>query len=152
METVVVKFGGPALTTPEKIVQVAKKVIKEQGRGINLVVVVSSMPALRREFRQYAAEITDEPSKREMDALVASAAQMTSAILAMAIQEHGGKAVSLGWQTGIQTNQKHGNARIDHVDSKRIEEYLALGEIVVVVRFSRSYGDREYFNIRQRGF
>lgn len=136
METVVVKFGGPALTTPEKIIQVAKKVIKEQGRGINLVVVVSSMPALRREFRQYAAEITDEPSKREMDALVASAAQMTSAMLAMAIQEHGGKAVSLaGWQTGIQTNQKHGNARIDHVDSKRIEEYLALGEIVVVAGF-----------------
>lgn len=133
MQTVVVKFGGPALATPEKIVQVAKKVINEQGRGINLVVVVSSMPAIRRDIRQYAAEITDEPSKREMDALVASATQMTSAMVTMAIQEHGGKAVSLtGWQAGIQTNQKHGTARINHVDSKRILEHLALGEIVVV--------------------
>ena len=55
LQTIVVKFGGPMLATTEKIVQVAKKVIKEQGRGINLVVVVSSMTPIRQNLRQFAA-------------------------------------------------------------------------------------------------
>lgn len=136
MQTIVVKFGGPAIATTEKIVEVAKKVIKEQARGINLVVVVSSMPSIRRDLRQYSKEITDEPSKREMDALIASGAQITSALLALAIQEQGGKAVSLtGWQAGIQTTKNHRNARVDFVDIKQIEQHFSLGEIVVVSGF-----------------
>ena len=136
LQTVVVKFGGPMLATTEKIVQVAKKVIKEQGRGINLVVVVSSMTSIRQNLRQFATEITHEPSKRDMDALISTGAQMTSALLALAIQEHGGKAVSLaGWQAGIHTNEKYGNARIDSIDNKRFEKHFDLGEIVVVSGF-----------------
>lgn len=136
MQTIVVKFGGPAIATTEKIVEVAKKVIKEQARGINLVVVVSSMPSIRRDLRQFAIEITDEPSKREMDALIASGAQITSSLLALAIQEQGGKAVSLtGWQAGIQTTKNHRNARVDFVDVKQIEQHFSLGEIVVVSGF-----------------
>ncbi|MGN7476859.1 aspartate kinase [Solibacillus silvestris] len=136
MQTIVVKFGGPAIATPEKIVQVAKKVIKEQAKGINLVVVVSSMTSIRRDLRQFAAEITDEPSKREMDALISTGAQMTSSLLALAIQEQGGKAVSFsGWQAGIQTNETHRNARIDFVDIERIEQHFEFGEIVVVSGF-----------------
>lgn len=136
MQTIVAKFGGPAIATPEKIQQVAKKVINEQAKGINLVVVVSSMASVRRELRQFAQEITDQPSKREMDVLVATGAQMTSSLLAMAIQEQGGKAVSLtGWQAGIYTNSTHQNARVDTVDTARLKKHLALGEIVVVAGF-----------------
>ena len=136
MQTIVTKFGGPAVATPEKIQQVAEKVIKEQARGINLVVVVSSMASIRRELRQFAQDITDQPSKREMDVLVATGAQLTSALLTMAIQEQGGKAVSLaGWQAGIYTNSTHKNARVDTVNATRIKKHLALGEIVVVAGF-----------------
>ena len=136
MQTVVAKFGGPAIATAEKIRDVAKRVIEEQARGIHLVVVVSSMASIRRELRQFAHDITDEPSKREMDVLVATGAQMTSALLTMAIQELGGKAVSLaGWQAGIQTNDTHRNARVDEVDIARIKAHLAQGEIVVVSGF-----------------
>lgn len=136
MQTVVVKFGGPAITTPEKIRNVAKRVLNEQARGIHLVVVVSSMASIRTELRQFAHDITDEPSKREMDVLVATGAQMTSALLSMAIQELGGKAVSLaGWQAGIQTNATHRNARVENVDTARINKHLARGEIVVVAGF-----------------
>ena len=136
MQTIVAKFGGPAIATTEKIQKVAKKVIKEQARGIHLVVVVSSMETIRRDLRQFAVDITDEPSKREMDVLIATGAQMTSALLTMAIQELGGKAVSLsGWQAGIQTNGTHRNARVDFVDTERIQKHLELGEIVVVSGF-----------------
>ena len=136
MQTVVVKFGGPAIATPEKVRNVAKRVLNEQARGIHLVVVVSSMASIRTELRQFAHDITDEPSKREMDVLVATGAQMTSALLSMAIQELGGKAVSLaGWQAGIQTNATHRNARVENVDTARINKHLARGEIVVVAGF-----------------
>ncbi|WP_274307639.1 aspartate kinase [Solibacillus daqui] len=136
MQTVVAKFGGPAIATAEKIRDVAKNVIKEQARGIHLVVVVSSMESIRRELRQFAHDITDEPSKREMDVLIATGAQMTSALLTMAIQELGGKAISLaGWQAGIKTNDAHRNARVEDVDVLRIKAHLAQGEIVVVSGF-----------------
>lgn len=136
MQTIIAKFGGPAITTAEKIRDVAKKVIKEQARGIHLVVVVSSMASIRRELRQFAHDITDEPSKREMNVLIATGAQMTSALLTMAIQELGGKAVSLsGWQAGIKTNDTHRNARVEDVDVRRIQAHLARGEIVVVSGF-----------------
>lgn len=136
MQTVVVKFGGPALSSPEHIKKIAEKVMKEQQRGINLVVVVSSMPSIRKELRQFAQQITDESSKREMDVLIATGAQMTSALVTMAIQEQGGKAVSLaGWQAGIVTNDTHRNARVKTVDAKRIRQHLDLGEIVVVAGF-----------------
>lgn len=103
MQTVVAKFGGTAIATAENIRQVAKKVLNEQARGINIIVVVSSMSSIRGQLRQFAQDITDEPSKRGMDVLIATGAQMTSALLAMAIQEQGGKAMSLaGWQAGIK--------------------------------------------------
>lgn len=149
MQTVVVKFGGPAIATPEKIRNVAKRVLNEQARGIHLVVVVSSMASIRTELRQFAHDITDEPSKREMDVLVATGAQMTSALLSMAIQELGGKAVSLaGWQAGIQTNATHRNARVENVDTARINKHLARGEIVVVAGFQ---GVTEAYDISTLG-
>lgn len=149
MQTVVAKFGGTAIATAENIRQVAKKVLNEQARGINIIVVVSSMSSIRGQLRQFAQDITDEPSKREMDVLIATGAQMTSALLAMAIQEQGGKAISLaGWQAGITTNQTHQNARIDTVDAHRIREHLELGEIVVVAGFQ---GITDSYNISKFG-
>lgn len=149
MQTVVAKFGGTAIATAENIRQVAKKVLNEQARGINIIVVVSSMSSIRGQLRQFAQDITDEPSKREMDVLIATGAQMTSALLAMAIQEQGGKAMSLaGWQAGIKTNQTHQNARIDTVDAHRIREHLELGEIVVVAGFQ---GITDSYNISTFG-
>lgn len=149
MQTVVAKFGGTAIATAENIRQVAKKVLNEQARGINIIVVVSSMSSIRGQLRQFAQDITDEPSKREMDVLIATGAQMTSALLTMAIQEQGGKAMSLaGWQAGIKTNQTHQNARIDTVDAHRIREHLELGEIVVVAGFQ---GITDSYNISTFG-
>lgn len=136
MSSIVMKFGGPAVATPEKIKEVARRALEEQARGLNVVVVISSMTSIRRELRHFAAEISDDPVKREMDVLLATGAQMTSALLAMAITEQGGKAVSLtGWQAGITTDSLHRNARIEAVRSSRIMQHFELGEIVVIAGF-----------------
>lgn len=136
MTSIVMKFGGPAVATPEKIEEVARLAMKEQAKGQNVVVVISSMTSIRRELRHFAAEISDAPVKREMDVLLATGAQMTSALLAMAIIEQGGKAVSLtGWQAGITTDSLHRNARIEEVKPSRILQHFDQGEIVVIAGF-----------------
>ena len=136
MSSIVMKFGGAAVATSEKIEEVARLAMKEQTKGQNVVVVISSMTSIRRELRQFAAEISDDPVKKEMDALLATGTQMTSALLAMAITEQGGKAVSLaGWQAGIITDSLHRNARIEDVKSSRILQHLDRGEIVVIAGF-----------------
>lgn len=136
MKTVVLKFGGPSIDMPEKIKNVAKRVIAEKQKGYRVVVVMSSMPTIRRDLRHYAAALSDEPSKREMDVLLATGAQMTSALLVIAIEEQGEKAVSLtGWQAGIKTDTTYRNARVMDVDTTRIISHLAQQEIVVVAGF-----------------
>ena len=130
------KFGGPAVATPEKITEVAQRVMEEKSKGLHVVVVISSMASIRRELRDFAAEISDDPVKREMDVLLATGAQMTSSLLAMAIVEQGGKAVSLaGWQAGIKTNSLHRKARIEAVDKSRIMQHFERDEIVVIAGF-----------------
>ncbi len=136
MSSIVMKFGGPAVATPEKIEEIARRAMEEQAKGLNVVVVISSMASIRRELRHFAAEISDDPVKREMDVLLATGAQMTSALLAIAITEQGGKAVSLaGWQAGIITDSLHRNARIEAVKSSRIMQHFEQGEIVVIAGF-----------------
>lgn len=136
METIVMKFGGPSIETPEKIQAVAARVVAQQQKGKQVVVVISSMPTIRRDLRDYAAALSDEPSKREMDVLLATGAQMTSALLVMAIEELGERAVSLtGQQAGIETDATYRNARIEEVKTARIKQHLAQGDIVVVAGF-----------------
>lgn len=136
METVVMKFGGPSIATPEKIKEVAARVVAGKRQGKRVAVVISSMPTIRRDLRDYAARLSDEPSKREMDVLLATGAQMTSALLVIALEELGEKAVSLtGQQAGIETDTTHRNARIEEVNTARIETHLGQEEIVVVAGF-----------------
>ena len=136
MSTIVVKFGGPAIATPEKIEQAAERIIEQKKQGYNVIVVISSMAPIRRDLRQFASDISDEPSKREMDVLISTGAQMTSALLAMALQERGYAATSLaGWQAGITTDGLHRNARVEQVKTARIIDHLQRDEIVVVAGF-----------------
>ncbi|MFF5994410.1 aspartate kinase [Lysinibacillus sp. KU-BSD001] len=133
MSSIVMKFGGPAVATPEKMQAIARRAIEEQGKGLHVVIVISPMATIRRELQAYAAELSDNPVKREQDVLLAAEAQMTSALLSIAITEQGGKAVSLaGWQTGVATDSLHNNARIEAVKTQRIYKHFEQGEIVVI--------------------
>jgi len=136
MGRIVQKYGGSSVATIEKIIRVAERIKRPAKGGHEMVVVVSAMGDTTDELLGMAKSISLNPDKRELDMLLTTGEQVSSALLAMALRETGEKAVSLtGWQAGIRTESVHGNARILQIDTKRIEEELAEGKIVVVTGF-----------------
>ncbi|MFJ3386261.1 aspartate kinase [Lysinibacillus sp. NPDC086135] len=133
MARVVMKFGGAAFASTEHIQNVAKKAIAEKERGFDVVVVTTAMRGMAKELAKMARDLSDNASKRELDALFSTSSQLTSTLVAIAIQEKGYDAVSLtGWQAGIETDAMYSNARIDEIDARRIEEHFVQGKIVIV--------------------
>lgn len=142
MALIVQKFGGTSVGSVERIQHVANRVIQEAERGNQVVVVVSAMGKTTDALVKLASDITDSPSKREMDMLLTTGEQVTISLLTMALQYKGYKATSLtGWQAGIQTEAVHSNARIQHIDTTRIQSQLDRGRIVVVAGFQGCSGD-----------
>ena len=136
MALIVQKFGGTSVGSVERIQHVANRVIQEAERGNQVVVVVSAMGKTTDALVKLASDITDSPSKREMDMLLTTGEQVTISLLTMALQCKGYEATSLtGWQAGIQTEAVHSNARIQHIDTTRIQSQLDRGRIVVVAGF-----------------
>lgn len=136
MALIVQKFGGTSVGSVERIQHVANRVIQEAERGNQVVVVVSAMGKTTDALVKLASDITDSPSKREMDMLLTTGEQVTISLLTMALQYKGYEATSLtGWQAGIQTEAVHSNARIQHIDTTHIQRQLDRGRIVVVAGF-----------------
>lgn len=133
MTSIVLKFGSLAIASAACIQKVAKKAIAEKERGLDVVVVTAAMGRTTKDLLNMARVLSDDVSKRELDVLLSTNSQVTSALFAIALQEAGYDAVSLtGWQAGVQTDAVHYNARIDYVDHSRIEAHFAQGKIVVV--------------------
>ncbi|ETP68860.1 aspartate kinase [Planococcus glaciei] len=136
MKTVVMKFGGTSVATPEKIIGVAKRAIREKEKGHRVVIVVSAMGKTTDTLLALAGEISAEPSKREMDMLLATGEQVTISLLAMAFKSLGHEALSFtGWQAGIETESVPRNARIETIHTERLERVLDNGFICVVAGF-----------------
>ncbi|MCM3062210.1 MULTISPECIES: aspartate kinase [Bacillus] len=136
MGLIVQKFGGTSVGSTEKIRNVAERVIAEREAGNDVVVVVSAMGKSTDVLVDLAKELTDDPSKREMDMLLTTGEQVTISLLAMALQAKGYDAISFtGWQAGMKTEKVHGNARIVDIDEARIKEELSTGKVVVVAGF-----------------
>lgn len=132
---VVQKYGGSSVATTEKIAAVAEKVAR-RAREAQMVVVVSAMGDTTDELISMAKQLCASPDDRELDKLLATGEQASSALLAIALHNLGVKAVSLtGGQAGIITENKAGKARILKVDPKRLREELAQGNVVVVAGF-----------------
>lgn len=132
---VVQKYGGSSVATPEKILTVAKRVAK-RAENAQVVVVVSAMGDTTDDLIALAKKINPKPSAREMDKLMASGEQISSALLTMALQDLGCSAVSFtGAQAGIITEKVATKARIKKVDTKRLKEELKNGNVVVVAGF-----------------
>jgi len=136
MEIIVQKYGGSSVANAERIKHVAGRVIREKRKGHHVVVVVSALGDTTDELIELAHQITLKPSDREMDMLLSTGEQVSVALLAMAIQEQGAKAVSFtGPQIGILTDPFHTKARILGMDTTRIHKALREGNIVVVAGF-----------------
>lgn len=133
MAKVVMKFGGAALASTEQIQEAARKAIAEKDKGLDVVVVVAAMGHTAKEMKMMVHQLTDDVSKRELDAVLSTGSQLSSALFTIALQEAGYEAVSLtGWQAGIHTDGMYRHARIDYIDISRMEEHFAQGQIVVI--------------------
>ena len=130
------KYGGTSLANPERIQNVAKKILQTQADGSQVVVVVSAMSGMTDGLIQLARQVAPHPTEREMDVLLATGEQTTIALTAMAINGMGGHATSLtGAQAGIVTDGVHTKAKIANITPKRIQLLLNSGNIVIVAGF-----------------
>lgn len=136
MATIVQKYGGSSVATVEKIKQIAKRLINEKESGNNVVVVVSAMGKTTNGLIDMANEVSNSPSKREMDMLLSTGEQVTISLLTMALKEFGHDATSLtGFQAGILTEGAHTRNRIKDINVEKVQKHLYEGRIVVVAGF-----------------
>jgi aspartate kinase len=136
MALIVQKYGGTSVGSAERIQAVAHRVVETVKAGNDLVVVVSAMGKTTDGLVKLAKELSANPSRREMDMLLATGEQVTIALLSIAIQELGQPAISLtGAQVGIVTEAEHTRARILEIKPDRIERHIKEGKVVVVAGF-----------------
>lgn len=136
MALIVKKFGGSSVATPEKIMNVAKRVLQEKKEGERIVLVVSAMGDTTDDLIDLMKAISDKPNSREIDMLLATGEQVSIALLAMAFSKLGHPAISLtGPQAGICTSTAHTKAKITGMNTERVVCELDKGQIVVVAGF-----------------
>lgn len=137
MGLIVQKFGGTSLKNAERIHMAARRAIRAKLEGHQVAVVVSAMDQTTDQLIDLAYQVTDRPSRREMDQLLATGEQVSIALMAMAIHHAGHDAISLtGGQIGLRTDRVHGRARIREITQRsRIESLLSEGSIVIVAGF-----------------
>ncbi len=149
MKLIVQKYGGTSVKDTERIKAVARRVVERAAEGNKIIVVVSAMAGETDKFVQFANEITSRPDEREMDMLLSSGERVTSALMAMAIQALGRKAISFtGRQVGIFTDSSHTKALIDHIEAGRLKSALAHDNIPVVAGFQ---GINEFSDVTTLG-
>ncbi|MBX7209671.1 MAG: aspartate kinase [Verrucomicrobiaceae bacterium] len=144
MALIVQKYGGTSVGTPERIRNCARRILETQRAGNRVVAVVSAMSGVTDGLIKLAKEVSPDhdPAEREMDVLLATGEQTTIALTAMAINDLGGKAVSLtGAQAGIATDTVHTKARIVNITPKAVQQMLNEGNIVMLAGFQGQTAD-----------
>ncbi|PCI97824.1 MAG: aspartate kinase [Alphaproteobacteria bacterium] len=136
MALIVAKFGGTSVADIERIERAADKVAREVEAGHKVVVVVSAMSGVTNTLVGYCSDISPMHDLREYDTVVSSGEQITAGLMAMALQKRGVSARSwLGWQIPILTDNIHGKARIENIDTEELHKRLDSGEVAVVPGF-----------------
>lgn len=136
MALIVQKFGGSSVKDTESLMRVAAIISETKRSGNDVAVVVSAQGDTTDDLIAKAHEILDNPSKREMDQLMASGEQISISLLAMALEKLGVHAISLlGWQAGFSTSSAYGAARIRSIKPDRMRAELDKGNVVIVAGF-----------------
>jgi aspartate kinase len=150
--TVVMKFGGTSVADPEKIKEVAHRLVAAQERGHRVVGVLSAMGHATDELVALAHQVSDQPHPRELDMLISTGERISNALCAMAIYDLGHQAISLtGSQAGIVTDTTHGKAKIVDVRAQRIHEALDQDRIVLVAGFQGVSSEHEVTTLGRGG-
>ncbi len=136
MARIVMKFGGTSVADVERIKNVARRVKAEADRGNEVAVVVSAMSGVTNQLVGWCTEISPLHDAREYDTVVATGEQVTIGLLAIALQELEVPARSwCGWQLPVRTNNVHGKARIETIDTSDMLARMAEGQVAVVAGF-----------------
>src|SRR5436190_7529106 len=136
MRLIVQKYGGTSVATSERIRNVARRLVETQREGCRVVAVISAMAGVTDDLIKLAHEISEHPAERELDILLATGEHAATALVAMAVNAVGGRAISVtGAQAGILTDRKHTKARIANISPKQIHEMLSEDYIVIVAGF-----------------
>jgi len=152
MRLIVQKYGGTSVGSPERIRAVARRLVKTQREGCSLVAVISAMAGVTDDLIKLAHEISPEPTRRELDILLATGEHAASALTAMAVNALGAKAISLtGAEAGILTDPVHTKARIANISPKQIQELLAEDYIVIVAGFQGQSAEGETTTLGRGG-
>ena len=148
----VMKFGGTSVADIERIRAVAQRVKREVDAGHEVAVVPSAMAGSTNQLVEWCRAVSPLHDTREYDVVVASGEQVTSGLLALALQECGVEARSwLGWQIPIRTDDAHGKARILGIETAEIERRFALGQVAVVPGFQGLGSDNRITTLGRGG-
>lgn len=152
MALIVKKFGGSSVATPDKMRTIVQRVLKGKQEGDKIVIVVSAMGDTTDELVSLAKQITSKAYGREMDMLLSTGEQVSIALMAMAFQEAGQKAISFtGAQAGIKTSDAFNKGRILDLEPNRIMEALDEGNVVVVAGFQGITGHGDITTLGRGG-
>lgn len=152
MARLVMKFGGTSVANIERIRNVARHVAREVKAGHQVAVVVSAMAGKTNELVAWCKEAAPLYDPREYDAVVASGEQVTSGLLAIALQQIGIPARSWqGWQIPLLTDDAHGSARIMEVDGTRLGAAIDSGEVAVIAGFQGIHAESGRITTLGRG-
>src|SRR5438477_5598016 len=136
MRLVVQKYGGTSVGTPKRIQKVARRLLKTQSEGCQVVAVISAMAGATDNLLKLAHQISSHPTERELDMLLSTGEHAAAALTAMAVNALGGRAASLtGAQAGILTDRNYTKVRIVNISPKQIHELLSDDYIVIVAGF-----------------
>lgn len=146
------KYGGSSVANISRIKNAAKRIVRYKNKGYEVCVIVSALGDTTDELVDMAYRISKEPPDRELDMLMSTGEQVSSALLAMAINSLGKEAISFtGAQVGIVTDRFHTKARIKAISAKRLKEELNKGKIVIVAGFQGITPDKDITTLGRGG-
>lgn len=152
MARVVQKFGGTSVADIQRIKAAAKRVKAEADAGNQVAVVVSAMSGATNQLVEWTSDIAPLHDAREYDVVVSSGEQVTAGLMALALQEMGVNARSwLGWQIPLNTDDAHGRARIQGIDTQDLTSRLEQGQVAVVAGFQGVGPDRRITTLGRGG-
>lgn len=152
MAIIVKKFGGTSVGSIDKIKRIADHILNDIKEGDNIVVVVSAMGKTTDHLFKLAYEITEYPNQREMDMLVTAGERITMALLSLSLQKLGIQSISFtGSQSGIITDNSHGNAKILTVNAYRIPQEFKKNKVVIVAGFQGVSLEKEITTLGRGG-
>ena len=136
MAKIVIKFGGTSVGNTDRIIAAARIIKKKINKGNKIIVVVSAMAGKTNELIQQSLKVSKNFNSRELDVLLASGEQVTSALLAGALEDIGIKARSyMGWQIPILTDGKHNNSRIINMHVEKINKFISNKGVAIIPGF-----------------